>query len=380
MSSETRTGRRRIRPLAALAFATVLAGTPAAAGDAGHQGVRATLDKGGWLEVPDSRLIDVAPSRSPGGATLKIVAWSGAALDTRRSQLLVWGGGHSDYAGNEVYAFDLRSLQWRRLTEPSVADRGRTATYPDGQPRARHTYNYIEYVPALDRMLVFGASGPYPGGGGEFSRSVIEFDIGERRWITGGRADVPPPGNLIGAQARIDPESGRVYVIGSQKAALLAYDPAADRWSQLSPPTRVRVHATAAIDPGRRELVLIGSGGRSGGQALRWKLDAAGEVDDVSSRTTGDKQVESAYGPGFDYDSRRRRLVAWAGGSEVFVFDGDSLRWTRIPAPADSANPGPPNPTGTYGRFRYVADHDAFVLVNAADRNVFMYRLPAKFL
>jgi hypothetical protein len=346
---------------------------------AGDPGVLDGLAPGQWHELPDTRLIDVAPDPSPGGSTLKVVTWSGGAYDSKRDVMLVWGGGHSDYAGNEVYLFDLGTRRWQRLTEPSVADRARTPTYPDGQPRARHTYNYLEYVPALERLLCFGASGPWPGGGGEFSRAVLEFDVGKRRWTGGPRADVPASaGRLIGAQARLDPASGRIFVIGSQRAALQVYDPGTDRWSSGWTPVRVRVHATAAIDPVRREFMLIGSGGKGGAQALRWHLDRPGDAEDLTQRTSGDKEIEAAYAPGFDYDPAARQLVAWAGGTDIFIFDADETRWTRLPAAAgNTGDPGPANPTGTYGRFRYVPGHDAFVLVNRADQNVFIYR-PAR--
>ena len=46
------------------------------------------------------------------------VVASGAAFDTQREQLLVFGGGQS-YAGNEIYAFNMAELKWFRLTEPS---------------------------------------------------------------------------------------------------------------------------------------------------------------------------------------------------------------------------------------------------------------------
>ncbi len=139
----------------------------------------------------------------------------------------------------------------------------------------------------------------------------------------------------------------------------------------------MKVHATAAIDPARREFVLLGSGGKGGGQLLRWSLDRPGNADDLTKRTSGDKQIESAYGPGFDYDAAGKRLVAWSGGTDVYVFDGESLHWTRLPAAPDNRiDPGPANPTGTYGRFRYVAQLNAFILVNAADQNVYAYRPP----
>lgn len=47
------------------------------------------------------------------------VAWSGGVLDTVGERLIVLGGGHSDYFGNEVYAFDFASLKWQRLNTPA---------------------------------------------------------------------------------------------------------------------------------------------------------------------------------------------------------------------------------------------------------------------
>jgi hypothetical protein len=177
--------RRRSGPVAGW---VALLATSAHAGD---PGVLDRLTAGQWLDCPmpaDRRCAAHFAGRLH--AQGHDLEWG--AYDSRRDAMLVWGGGHSDYAGNEVYAFDLRTQRWQRLTEPSVADRARAPTYPDGQPRARHTYNYLEYVPALERLLCFGASGPWPGGGGEFSREVLEFDVGERRWTSGTRADVPP--------------------------------------------------------------------------------------------------------------------------------------------------------------------------------------------
>ena len=54
-----------------------------------------------------------------GGQAAVMSACGGGTLDTARDRLLVWGGGHGDYAGNELCAFDLATLQWSRLTEPS---------------------------------------------------------------------------------------------------------------------------------------------------------------------------------------------------------------------------------------------------------------------
>jgi hypothetical protein len=59
------------------------------------------------------------------------------------------------------------------------------------------------------------------------------------------------------------------------------------------------------------------------------------------------------------------------------VLDPDDWRWTPYtPAPGNTADPGRPLSTGTYGRFRYVPGRDIFVLMNGVNRNVFVYRLP----
>ena len=75
-----------------------------------------------------------------------------------------------------------------------------------------------------------------------------------------------------------DPLSGDVFFLASQRATLMRYSPADDRWREGWGAHDVRVHATAAIDPKRRFLVLIGSGAGAA-QALRWDLDRPGLGD-----------------------------------------------------------------------------------------------------
>jgi hypothetical protein len=65
-------------------------------------------------------------------------------------------------------------------------------------------------------------------------------------------------------------------------------------------------------------------------------------------------------------------FLAWAGGQAIYALDVDSWTWTKL-APS-GADPGPAEPNGTYGRFRYVPAANVFVAVSATDQNVFMYR------
>jgi hypothetical protein len=343
-----------------------------------HAGTLPEIAPGCWHEIPGSSLAasgvladDIAGGE---GSVNRITAWSSAALDPASSRLYVWGGGHADYAGNEVYAFDLATLRWQRLTDPAQPDRERTDSYGDGTPRSRHTYDYIEYVPAANRLMSFGGAALYPYGNTS-TRRISEFDPETRSWITGRRADVPAGGNMIGAHARLDPVSGDVFFLASQRAALARYSIADDRWREGWGRQYVRVHATAAIDPQRRLFVMIGSGAGAP-QALKWDLDRPGAATDLRSVTSGDKEIERAYAPGFDFHRPSGVFVAWSGGGDVHVLDPEDWRWTRRkPAPDNRVIPGPQLSTGTHGRFRYVPALDLFVLMNGVERNVLLYRL-----
>ena len=113
------------------------------------------LQPGHWYEAPNSQLLDVTPSPVPPGVTgvASIMdAWSGGAYDTQRDRLIVWGGGHTDYSGNELYVFDIETLTWTRLTDPTYDVGGGAPYYNDGSPRSRHSYDYLQYLPTIDRF------------------------------------------------------------------------------------------------------------------------------------------------------------------------------------------------------------------------------------
>ena len=87
---------------------------------------------GGWCEI---RVNDQHPSISSvwpanlskrirmttGGKSI-LTAWNSAAFDEENLLLYFFGGGHADYGGNEVYRFDLKKGEWKRLTDPSPLD------------------------------------------------------------------------------------------------------------------------------------------------------------------------------------------------------------------------------------------------------------------
>ncbi|MCJ7453131.1 MAG: kelch motif-containing protein [Steroidobacteraceae bacterium] len=84
-------------------------------------------------------------------------AWNGAVLATRfgdSGSLIIFGGGHNNYFGSDVHAFDLATREWRRISDgfvqgsPEQYGEGASypnAEYPDGSPLPPHTYGYVQY-------------------------------------------------------------------------------------------------------------------------------------------------------------------------------------------------------------------------------------------
>src|SRR5262245_35058305 len=99
------------------------------------------LQPGHWYEVPNSQLeaVDPCPSSDCSWSAVEGVDavmndWSGGAFDTFRDRLIVWGGGHGGYAGNEIYVFSLSTLAWERVSEPSDPVNKDEDYAPDGAP------------------------------------------------------------------------------------------------------------------------------------------------------------------------------------------------------------------------------------------------------
>jgi hypothetical protein len=107
------------------------------------------------------------PWRGRSGFPAITEAWNGAVYASRygdSGSMIVFGGGHDDYFGSDVHAFDLASRQWSRISDGYVSgERGAYgagavyphAIYPDGSPLPPHTYDYVQYDPAGNDFILF---------------------------------------------------------------------------------------------------------------------------------------------------------------------------------------------------------------------------------
>lgn len=330
------------------------------------------LEPGEWYEIPDTHLRDVAADPEPPGSVAAVIgAWCSGAYDTKRDRLIVWGGGHGDYSGNEIYAFSMKSFTWKRLNEPSTFPPGEEQNplnkvrHADGAPVSRHTYDYLEYVPSVDRFFSGGGAGLW--WTGQFSdRTTYMFDFDTLAWTQHG--DCPCYGVATSA---VGPD-GRVWMHGAfdQEAVLAAFDAETSTWTKYAAYNQwIGYVRNAEIDPVENKYVMIGDG-----QVRIWDLVTPNAQHVVATTTGTGPTGDTGDYPGVAYDPTAKRLVVWNGGATVFSFDVATLHWTAHATTGVNTTPPAAARNGTNGRWRYVPSLKVFVVVNGVDENVFVYR------
>lgn len=323
------------------------------------------------VEIPNTKMRAVVPREGefPGtwgvcGPASVISAWSGAALDTKRSRLILFGGGHADYAGNELYAFDVNKLEWERVTDPFPNPKDDDSDEnADGTPQSRHSYGGLAYLAHRDRFFALGGS-VYRSGHSACDR-VWTFDLTGKKWSRSPRKTPFRPG--YDCTCAYDPATNKLWFCNMDSgswASVWSYDFDQDAWTRLK----------IGEEPGYRGVALDTKRGRlvalSAGKVIAH--DVRGNAPAQTWTTTGGETFLKQHEVGFDYDPVADKLVGWSA-AEVFVLDPQEKTWTV------NHPPGAPKPSGngTFGRWRYVPRVNAFILVTGIDENVHFYKLAA---
>jgi hypothetical protein len=319
-----------------------------------------------WYTVPNSLMEKYCPTPAVGGnnsCTAVIQSWSGGQFIPDNKQMLVWGGGHGDYYGNEVYAFSIDSLKWSLLTQPSrTAPLTDQDPLPDGNPVARHTYDDLAYIGHSKKMFAFGGS---RAGNGYGTSVTWTLDMNSKTWKNMVPAGTAPHGACCNMSSDYDPVSK--LVIFRDPFSLFSYDVDNNKWNTLLEWSHSWGPQKGVVVPARRLYFTIGSG-----EFLVYDIAAKKDVS-AAWKTSGGDAIIGGYGPGMAYDNKSDKLVAWSGGG-VYALDLSTKVWSRM-----SSTGAPPAQTewGTYGRFRYVPEENVFILVNDMRENVYFYKMSA---
>lgn len=349
----------------------------------------------------------------------EVVPWSGGAIDDAHQRLIVWGGGHSDYAGDEVFVLNLSGTpSWQLLTNPTtpvpyVADgnnwEGLSPYYvrlSDGghyqagaAPASRHTYNGLQYVPYQNKLYSFGGA---VANVGFFSSEVWALDMTSKSWTMVGPPFSKSPGYPTSAY---NPSNGHI-VMHDKNWSLFDYDPHTNAWTTLTTSYHIDDGTTAAIDPVNNLLVVVGSAGTADNTSYP-SLPTSHTVQVFLLSAPYTMQSWSAAGcdltyrsGGLAWDSALGLMVGYPGGGNQFYFLNTGPNpvvtpFGSVPSHQCLDVPISPNPTpvkgidyppdpegssrdanfGIYGRFEYVPSLDVFVVMNDHTQDVWILRL-----
>jgi hypothetical protein len=327
--------------------------------------------------------------------------------------MVIYGGGHADSWYNNMFAFDLITMKWSRLTEMPVGASGskpapgwddkRVETcgfYPKGpltlpasvmngeyvspekcfvepvlsqldlqQPRSTHSYGGLFVDRLHDRYCYIGGATYYISSQAN-SPVAVCLDPVTRVWSR--MAD--RPGRVGGyGQTALD-SSGHLWSVAGESGLIGEYQPNTDSWRTYGY-NNYDAGGGTDIDRKRNQLyVLLPSAG--GNFLRRWDLTSSTSLNANKTysevNSSGDVLGDLGARPGFVYADALDRFFAWGGGRNVYSFDPTTGIWKRFIATGD--DPGLQQLRGTYGRFRYSPSRGVFVLVNDAMQNVFIYK------
>ena len=333
----------------------------------------------GWEELSNTMLLDTCPENGFAGSNYEFaskckhvtLAWNGAAFDNENDLMYIWGGGHNDYYGNELYVLDLTNRQMRRITDPApTADPAsqppQSELFPfDGtQPNSRHTYDGMAFLQHANKLWAFSGGLAHKQGGSDDITWL--FDPASNSWaIDPATGDIPAP--VAGVVSAFDPVTKKVFMHDRQAFYSYEYDASGSVYTRLNAQGTLGLRVSAAIDPVNRRMLIIGDG-----QQIIYELDPSKGYARIDLPPQGDAEIVDAIAPGIAYNDKEGKFVAWYGNGKVYTFDMDTFSWTST---AYKNGPGRQISNGTFGRFAYSTQKDVHLVYNRVEHNGFTLKL-----
>ena len=339
--------------------------------------ILSSIPDGSWAKVSLNQFSSTypAPAESVGNPVGVITAWSSFAWDSNRGNLMLFGGGHANYAGNEMYLWSGTTQQWTRGSLPSqvtpVQVPAGFAFIPvDGAlnaPSSAHTYDGNVYLPAADRFLtlpgpIYNAGGPVVeiGGGATRPTGPYTFDparadpnqvggttgsgvdpsrLGSRAWhnrdnfaalatVTtwAGTTGVSP----VDGTSAVTVENGKDVIYWTGRAGPVTYlgkqtihdlaNPSSDTYQVLAGgQSGVGAYGSGAIDPAHGLYVALTDTAAFPFTVFDLSRPAAYNTNSVAiSFTTTGPAFDGRVIGGLEYDPTRDAFMIWTGAGDVW--------------------------------------------------------------
>ncbi|WIT11105.1 hypothetical protein PFX98_19700 [Paucibacter sediminis] len=435
-----------VRPrLIPIALAVAMCSAAAQASDLSYlKGLLDATPAGGWVKANTNVFTAASPTGAdaapsvPSGPIAVTYAWAGMAWDGSRGNILLFGGGHANYVGNEVYIWQGSDGTWTRGSLPSKVDLSTGFVLGAGAPQSSHTYQTTIYAPGTDRLVVFGGAAWNGGGapsdangrtgawwwnpsladpnkvGGGDNTGWDSTRAGSNSW------QVRPYDPWVG----MDPLTGRSFANGTSAyrseggkdvvyltldqnssglPALFRYELGTpntpDSWSQVGIDSGATFLSSgaAAIDTAHGLFVRTAmTGGSFQNDLAVWDLSKNNAANPSLNKEVGVKLVDTNGGdwvPNFStsvaYDSATGQLVFWDGtaGGTVWTAKAEFLQdgsldtvWTVHKAESTTAAQPKGNfGDGVLGKWEYAPELGAFIAMDtpdlaAGDAGIWLYK------
>lgn len=323
--------------------------------------------------------------------------FSGGVVDTKRNRLLMWGGGHAGYSGNEMYALYLTGTlpsgsgivcsganapAMCRLNAPSPWDYSVSCTVnADGTPTARHTWDGIIYDQLNDVMIAFG------GGINSTCGPATTQDIWKASFNSVGIptwSQVFPTGASMNSfnaynRAIYDPVSQSIFV--DSNGNLYNYVTATNVLTLVNNGGMTLTSnggAFLAVDPVRERLYWFGKWYGPGVQQVLYMDISHGTTYtpvDISANVSGcSGSTIDNYAAPVVWDTNISRFVGYGGdGQTVLIFDpgSDTCVSQTFSSPSVPSSGG----YAIYGRFGFISNVGKYVMCNNPTSDCFSFTL-----
>lgn len=365
----------------------------------------ASIAPGTWAAVGQNSLDDVdpakddalnrnfpeaAPWRGTSGQAAVVQSWNGGAFATTfgsKGSLILHGGGHHNYFGSEVYAFDMATQRWSRISNPYTGSLNfpySDGSFPDGSPSVAHTYDMLEFDPTTNAFVSLSAQST-EGASRVSVAHVLSLD--DKRWsksklnssvtvASGGYSVYDTKRNVIWLEG------------GSGSTALVQFDPkvhnsdgTVGKWTNY--PTKLhRTDSVAAYDPVHDLMVVT---------TFRASDEVFGiDLSDPDAAAVHLTEVGTAPSKspahGWEWSSARGAFLYYRAGADVYElrppatnWKTSAWTWSKLTSGSNSVTPNEPSvDNGVYSRFRIAryADQEVAVVVNGVSNSVYVFKIP----
>ncbi len=327
-----------------------------------------------WVTLPSLSTSGVLPNPVPPGITgVKSVtdAWGAGALRQNGSYYILHGGGHGDYAGNEIYALQLSldNPQWQRIWGPTPnADIVENQYYYNDSPQSPasiHSYYCLAYDDQDDIFMRF-TRGRF--GVPNFVGGIDGIRWGASSWEQNQNNTIwPAPVGCTYANGQCKDTSGNVYLINSWKRFL--WNRAANSWSVPIANSSYSLQSSGSCYDSARHAVWsfggsYGGGSVGAGQAYMWDISTNNDslISLVGANATSIDGINANFS-GVAYDPVADLVFVLTGDGYIYSFVPSTHEVTRLTtAGASLPNTQSTSATGPWGKFQYVSQLGGVVI------------------